>query len=199
MVYDPQKVGLIRHLLKTGNYSSVLVFASTKENVKKLEQTLLRAGLPVRAFHSDLEQAEREDILRAFKSKQINIIIGTDSTGSGLIHAFIPLGTSTTILGNLLKVIPNFSFPAISVSQITVGNIYAKPNASISTQGGTTICEGDTLQLTSISGAGLTYQWNLDGTDITGATAMNYAAVDSGYYTVRVTNASGCDSIFPRP
>ena len=78
------KVGLIRHLLKTGNYSSVLVFASTKENVKKLEQTLLRAGLPVRAFHSDLEQAEREDILRAFKSKQINIIIGTDVLSRGI-------------------------------------------------------------------------------------------------------------------
>ena len=84
MVYDPQKVGLIRHLLKTGNYSSVLIFAGTKENVKKLEQTLLRAGLPVRAFHSDLEQAEREDILRAFKSKRINIIIGTDVLSRGI-------------------------------------------------------------------------------------------------------------------
>ena len=84
MVYDTQKVGLILHLLKTGNYSSVLVFASTKENVKKLEQTLLKAGLPVRAFHSDLEQNEREDILRAFKSKQINIIIGTDVLSRGI-------------------------------------------------------------------------------------------------------------------
>ena len=84
MVYDEQKVGLIRHLLKIGNYSSVLVFASKKEYVKKLEQTLLRAGLPVRAFHSDLEQAEREEIMRAFKSKQINIIIGTDVLSRGI-------------------------------------------------------------------------------------------------------------------
>ena len=84
MVYDEQKVALIRHLLKVGKYASVLIFASKKEYVKKLEQTLLRAGLPVRAFHSDLVQAEREDILRAFKSKQINIIIGTDVLSRGI-------------------------------------------------------------------------------------------------------------------
>jgi ATP-dependent RNA helicase RhlE len=84
LVYDEQKVTLIRHILKTGQYNSVLIFASKKEYVKKLEQTLLRAGLPVRAFHSDLEQAEREDILRAFKSRQINIIIGTDVLSRGI-------------------------------------------------------------------------------------------------------------------
>ncbi len=84
LVYDEQKVALIRHLLKTGSYSSVLIFASKKEYVKKLEQTLLRVGLPVRAFHSDLEQTEREEIMRAFKSKQINIIIGTDVLSRGI-------------------------------------------------------------------------------------------------------------------
>lgn len=84
LVYDTQKVALLRHILKTGHYSSVLIFASKKEYVKKLEQTLLRAGLPVRAFHSDLVQAEREEIMRAFKSKQINIIIGTDVLSRGI-------------------------------------------------------------------------------------------------------------------
>jgi ATP-dependent RNA helicase RhlE len=84
MVYDTQKVPLIKHLLEKGGFSSVIVFASTKENVKKLDQTLLKAGLPVRAFHSDLEQVEREEILRAFKSKQINIIIGTDVLSRGI-------------------------------------------------------------------------------------------------------------------
>jgi len=62
----------------------VLIFASTKENVKKLDQTLRRAGLPVRAFHSDLDQSEREEILRAFKSKQISTIIGTDVLSRGI-------------------------------------------------------------------------------------------------------------------
>ena len=84
VVYDAQKVPLIQHLLTNKAYESVLIFASTKENVKKLNQTLLRAGLKVSAFHSDLEQAERETIMRAFKSKQINIIIGTDVLSRGI-------------------------------------------------------------------------------------------------------------------
>jgi ATP-dependent RNA helicase RhlE len=84
VVYDAQKVELLRHLMKAGNYSSVLIFASTKENVKKLDHTLRRAGLPVRAFHSDLDQSEREEILRAFKSKQISTIIGTDVLSRGI-------------------------------------------------------------------------------------------------------------------
>jgi ATP-dependent RNA helicase RhlE len=84
MVYDQQKVSLLRQLLQGGNFNSVIIFASTKENVKKLEQTLIKAGLPVRAFHSDLEQNEREEILRAFKSKQVKVIIGTDVLSRGI-------------------------------------------------------------------------------------------------------------------
>jgi superfamily II DNA/RNA helicase len=60
MTYDQQKVGLIQHLLKGGHFSSALIFASTKESVKKLDSTLRRMGLNVKAIHSDLEQDERE-------------------------------------------------------------------------------------------------------------------------------------------
>ncbi|CAN5188841.1 DEAD/DEAH box helicase [soil metagenome] len=84
MVHDTHKVELIKKLLTSGNFTTVIVFASTKENVKKLDHTLVKAGLPVKAFHSDLEQNEREEILRAFKSKQISIIIGTDVLSRGI-------------------------------------------------------------------------------------------------------------------
>jgi ATP-dependent RNA helicase RhlE len=84
MTYDQQKVGLLQHLLKQGNYGSALIFASTKENVKKLDNTLRRIGLNVKAIHSDLEQDEREQILREFKNKQLPIIIGTDVLSRGI-------------------------------------------------------------------------------------------------------------------
>lgn len=84
LTYDTQKVPLLRQILTSGSYNSVIVFCSTKENVKKLEHTLHKAGLPVKAFHSDLEQAEREDILRAFKSKQVSILVGTDVLSRGI-------------------------------------------------------------------------------------------------------------------
>lgn len=84
VVYDTQKAALIKHVLSSNTWNSVLVFASTKETVKKLDVAFQRAGLPAKAFHSDLEQPEREVILRAFKNKQINMLIGTDVLSRGI-------------------------------------------------------------------------------------------------------------------
>ncbi len=84
LVYDSQKLSLIKNILKYGKFESVIVFASTKENVKKLDLELHRAGIKVKAFHSDLEQPEREAIMREFKSKQLPVIIGTDILSRGI-------------------------------------------------------------------------------------------------------------------
>jgi superfamily II DNA/RNA helicase len=84
VVYDAQKGALIKHVLKSSQWSSVIIFASTKETVKKLDAAFQRAGLPSKAFHSDLEQPEREVILREFKNKQINMLIGTDVLSRGI-------------------------------------------------------------------------------------------------------------------
>jgi ATP-dependent RNA helicase RhlE len=84
VVYDEQKGPLIKHVLKTHTWNSVLIFASTKENVKKLDIAFNRAGLVAKAFHSDLDQQEREQILRDFKNKRVNMIIGTDVLSRGI-------------------------------------------------------------------------------------------------------------------
>ncbi len=84
MVFDDQKLLLIRTLLKDADHKSVLIFASRKEIVKKLESTLQKAGLKAEAFHSDLEQEQREKIMVAFKGKQLPIIIGTDVLSRGI-------------------------------------------------------------------------------------------------------------------
>lgn len=84
VVYDTQKLALIKHILKSKTWNSVIVFASTKENVKKLDAAFHRSGLHAKAFHSDLEQPEREALLRAFKNKQVNMLIGTDVLSRGI-------------------------------------------------------------------------------------------------------------------
>jgi len=84
VVYDSQKVLLIKHLLKTGTYPSALIFASTKENVKNLDISLHKMGVKAKAIHSDLEQNERETILREFKNKQLSVLIGTDVLSRGI-------------------------------------------------------------------------------------------------------------------
>jgi ATP-dependent RNA helicase RhlE len=84
LVFDEQKNDLLKRLLKQGAHNSVIIFASSKENVKKLDRDLTRAGLLTKAFHSDLEQPEREAIMREFKSRQLQILIGTDILSRGI-------------------------------------------------------------------------------------------------------------------
>lgn len=83
-VHDQQKTPLLQMILKNGSYTSILIFCSRKEIVKSLTRELKSARMHVSAFHSDLEQREREEILLSFKNKQLPIIIGTDALSRGI-------------------------------------------------------------------------------------------------------------------
>ncbi|MBC7451991.1 MAG: DEAD/DEAH box helicase, partial [Cytophagales bacterium] len=84
LVYEEQKTKLIKYILSSGSFNSIIIFSSTKEHVKKLEKDLANSGLSLKAFHSDLEQEEREAIMRAFKSRQLQLLIGTDILSRGI-------------------------------------------------------------------------------------------------------------------
>lgn len=84
VVYDAQKEALLKGILSNEDYQSVIIFSSTKDNVKLLEKHLRKTYPSLKAFHSDLEQAEREDIMREFKGKRLRILIGTDILSRGI-------------------------------------------------------------------------------------------------------------------
>ncbi len=84
MTHDDQKQKLLLHILKEGDYKSIIIFSSTKDKVKLMEKDLRRAGITVHAFHSDLEQEEREKLMQGFKSRRIPILIGTDVLSRGI-------------------------------------------------------------------------------------------------------------------
>jgi superfamily II DNA/RNA helicase len=74
----------LKSILKNDEYQSVIIFSSTKEKVKQLEKDLRRLDNSVKAFHSDLEQDEREEIMREFKGKKLRTLIGTDILSRGI-------------------------------------------------------------------------------------------------------------------
>ncbi|MFI5134488.1 MAG: T9SS type A sorting domain-containing protein [Chitinophagales bacterium] len=74
--------------------------------------------------------------------------------------------------------------------------VNANPTASISTSSSTNLCNGQTALLKANSGSGQSYHWQKDGSNINGATGVNYTATNAGTYTCKVTKTStGCYTI----
>jgi len=84
MVYDDQKLDLINHILSDKAFTSTIIFASRKETVKKLNAELRRKRIDSEAFHSDLEQEQREEIMNRFKGKKLPVLVGTDVISRGI-------------------------------------------------------------------------------------------------------------------
>ena len=82
--YDGQKSGILQHLLKTVSSSRVIVFASSKQNVKDLTRTLRRAGLKAAEIHSDLDQKQRDEVMLAFRANRLDILVATDILARGI-------------------------------------------------------------------------------------------------------------------
>jgi superfamily II DNA/RNA helicase len=84
LVYDRQKIELVNLLLKGKDLSSVIVFSSTKLKVKEIAKSLAANGFNAKAIHSDLDQDERENVLRDFKNRKVQILVATDIIARGI-------------------------------------------------------------------------------------------------------------------
>ena len=84
VLYEPQKIPLVKYVLKLKEFQSVIVFCSRKQNVKQLSNELKRTGFSIEEIHSDLEQAKREQVLIDFKNKKLKILVATDILSRGI-------------------------------------------------------------------------------------------------------------------
>lgn len=84
LVYNTQKMDLLKELLKGKSIASILVFSSSKDKVKQLERELSKLKFNVSAIHSDLEQDQRGEVLRQFKSKNLQTLVATDILSRGI-------------------------------------------------------------------------------------------------------------------
>jgi superfamily II DNA/RNA helicase len=85
LTHDEQKIPVIAELLKERrDYESIIIFTSTKNNVGKIVHSLKKAGFPAKGISSNLEQDEREEVLRGFRSRRIRILVATDVMSRGI-------------------------------------------------------------------------------------------------------------------
>lgn len=82
--YETQKLGIIQDIFKQGDLKRVIIFSGKKQKVKAINRALMRMHVNSGEMHSDLDQAERDQMLYKFKSGQIDVLVATDILARGI-------------------------------------------------------------------------------------------------------------------
>ncbi len=82
--YEPQKLGIINNLFREGNLKRVIIFCGKKDKVKDINRALQKLKINCAAMHSDLTQAERDEVMYQFKAGQVDVMVATDIVSRGI-------------------------------------------------------------------------------------------------------------------
>lgn len=79
-----QKREVLRHLLRTDNVTTAIIFANRKTTVRELAKSLQSHGFAAGEIHGDMDQNARNAELQKFKDGGINILCASDVAARGL-------------------------------------------------------------------------------------------------------------------
>lgn len=82
--YEDDKQRILTDILKKRRGERVIVFAASKYGVRDLSRDLRRSGIKAAEIHSDLDQQQREETIRGFRSGRIEVIVATDLLARGI-------------------------------------------------------------------------------------------------------------------
>jgi ATP-dependent RNA helicase DeaD len=66
------------------SFIKLIVFCRTKKEVDRLSTQLMAVGYAAKGLHGDMEQNQRESVIKAFRGSQIEILVATDVAARGL-------------------------------------------------------------------------------------------------------------------
>jgi ATP-dependent RNA helicase RhlE len=83
-VAEDQKSDLLRELLNSVNYDSVIIFCRTKHRADRIAGLLKKNNHAVAVLHSNRTQREREEALKGFRGGRYEVLVATDIAARGL-------------------------------------------------------------------------------------------------------------------
>jgi superfamily II DNA/RNA helicase len=86
-----KRTPLLRHLIAAEGWQRVLVFVAKQYAADHVADKLRRNGIRARAFHGDLSQGTRSEILAEFKNSAIQVLVATDLAARGLDIVQLPV------------------------------------------------------------------------------------------------------------
>jgi len=84
VVSEYERDDAILRLYDFKNPSKSIIFCRTKKEVDRLSTFLISQGFMAKGLHGDMEQRQREEVIKAFKSNHLEILIATDVAARGL-------------------------------------------------------------------------------------------------------------------
>ena len=84
LCYETQKLSIIQDIFKAGDLKRVIIFSGSKMKVKQINQALQHMKINSGEMHSDLDQAQRDEMMFKFKSGQIDVLVATDILSRGI-------------------------------------------------------------------------------------------------------------------
>ncbi|MBP5134173.1 MAG: DEAD/DEAH box helicase [Paludibacteraceae bacterium] len=82
--HEAQKNGILQYIFKEKSPQRTIIFSSKKQKVQEIYRTLRRMNIAAGEMHSDLDQHEREEMIRNFKNGKIKILVATDIVSRGI-------------------------------------------------------------------------------------------------------------------
>ncbi len=82
--YQNQKNAILKSIFKAGDLKRVIIFSGKKQRVKEIFHALKQMNVNCGAMHSDLTQAERDDVMYKFKSGELDVLVATDIVARGI-------------------------------------------------------------------------------------------------------------------
>lgn len=79
-----KKHPMLAHLIKTNQWSQVLVFTRTKHGANKLVEQLEKDGIGALAIHGNKSQSARTRALAEFKTGELQVLVATDIAARGI-------------------------------------------------------------------------------------------------------------------
>ena len=79
-----RKCDLLCRLIQAEQWQQVLIFSRTKQDADLLVKQMSHRGVKVAAFHADLSQSVREQVLTDFKVEQLTALVATDVAARGI-------------------------------------------------------------------------------------------------------------------
>jgi ATP-dependent RNA helicase DeaD len=84
VIDESERDDAIIRLMDSEKSSKSVVFCRTKSEVDRLSNVLSNAGYLANGLHGDMEQRQRENVIKGFKQNSIKVLVATDVAARGI-------------------------------------------------------------------------------------------------------------------